>query len=155
MILNRIGKPEDFIPLLFGLNPKKLYEITIKEHRKKRSKNANSYCWVWIEAIAKLTGESKLKLYDQFIRNYGVGEHFIVKDCVNLPDYFERYDVIAEYPAHLEIIVYKGSSCYDVNEMNTFINGVKMEAENLGIDTMTERELTLLLDEWKEIRNNG
>ena len=55
----------------FTLDKNKKYDVEIKEHREHRSLNANSYCWVVCEKIAKAINSTKIDVYKRAIRDVG------------------------------------------------------------------------------------
>lgn len=46
------------------------------------------------------------------------------------------------------MMVYYGSSVYTKDEMKRLLDGLVMEAKELGIETLSDRELSLLKDNW-------
>ena len=46
------------------------------------------------------------------------------------------------------VISYYGSSCYSVSEMSVLLNEIVGECMNLGIDTMSPKELKSLEESW-------
>lgn len=55
----------------FALDKNKKYDVEIKEHREHRSLNANSYCWVICEKIAKAINSTKIDVYRRAIHDVG------------------------------------------------------------------------------------
>ena len=49
----------------------KLYDLTVKEHQKKRSLDANAYCWVLINKLADALRLTPKEIYRQAIQNVG------------------------------------------------------------------------------------
>ena len=52
-----IGKPEELVRWLFNQDKEKVFEV--KEHKVKRSLNANAYCWVLMSKIADVIKSTK------------------------------------------------------------------------------------------------
>lgn len=50
------------------------FDITVKQHREKRSLDANAYAWVLITAIADELRASKDEIYFEMLKKYGQGE---------------------------------------------------------------------------------
>lgn len=69
-----IGNVEDFIPELFKLDRDKKYKLEIKLFRKKRSLNANAYCWKLCTEIGNITRLSKEEVYFNMLKHYGQSE---------------------------------------------------------------------------------
>ena len=57
---------------------KKLIAIECKEHRKKRSLDANSYAWVLITKIADIQRTSKDEVYIEMLKRYGQREKQLI-----------------------------------------------------------------------------
>ena len=62
-----IGKPDELIKWLLNQDRDKLFEV--KQHREKRSLNANAYAWALIGKIADVVKASKDEVYLQCSRD--------------------------------------------------------------------------------------
>lgn len=132
----------------------KIYDCEIKQHREKRSKNANDYSWVLQDKIAKALNKSIDEVHNQLVLDYGVIETYSIKkeafeSAKRLFDYFKvlgKSSVNGSEFVHIRVGL--GTHLYDTKEMATFINGVVQEAENLGIETKTPQEIAELLSLW-------
>lgn len=139
-----IGNSQAIIQWLFQQKDlTKKYEI--KEHREKRSLNANAYCWCLIGKIADDRRMSKEDVYLSMLRDYGQSEIISVRADININGYFKYFEkfgsgtVNGKEFTHYKI--YKGSSEYDTREMSIFIDGICQEAKALGIQTLDEIQL--------------
>lgn len=133
------------------------YEISRKG--KKRSLDSNSYLWSLIGKIAALVQMSSDEVYRQAVHEAGVyTPMYILSDAVE--DFTKSWksngtgwlvDVVDDSPIPgMKLIkAYKGSSKYDVHQMSRLIDYVVEDAKALGIETLTERELSLLKEGWK------
>ena len=142
-----IGNSQQIIQWLFQQKDlTKKYEI--KEHREKRSLNANAYAWTLIGKIADNMRKSKEEVYLTMLRDYGQSEIISVRSDININGYFKYFEkfgtgqVNGKDFTHYKI--YKGSSEYDTREMSIFIDGVCQEANALGIQTLTPTQLAEL-----------
>lgn len=142
-----IGNSQQIIQWLFQQKDlDKKFEI--KEHRNKRSLNANAYCWALIGEIADNMRMSKEDVYLNMLRDYGQSEIISVRSDINISGYFKYYEeagtgtVNGKEFTHYK--VYKGSSEYDTREMSIFIDGVIQEAQALGIQTLTPTQIAEL-----------
>lgn len=142
-----IGNSQQIIQWLFQQKDlTKKYEI--KEHREKRSLNANAYAWTLIGKIADNMRKSKEEVYMAMLRDYGQSEIISVRADININGYFKYFEkfgtgqVNGKEFTHYKI--YKGSSEYDTQEMTIFLDGIIQEAQALGIDTMTPTQLAEL-----------
>ena len=63
--------PKNDLEWYEGLKDKEI-DVEIKEHKEKRSLNANAYCWVLIQQIADEIRSTKEDVYKKFIREKGI-----------------------------------------------------------------------------------
>lgn len=137
----------------------KVYEADLKEHRKKRSLDANAYCWMLLGKIAAKVGLDKDDVYREMIRN--VGDNYTIVPIRNdaVDKWIENWqtrgtgwvcDILGEskIDGYTNVITYYGSSTYDTKQMSQLINLVVQECKTLGIETATPAELSLLLEGW-------
>ena len=132
----------------------KVLSVEIKQHRERRSLDANAYLWVLLQQLAEVLDTTKDELYLQMLERYGVFTHIVVK-----PQVAERVkqewrtvrelgQVTVNGKSGVQLQCYFGSSTYDSREMAHLIDGVVSECKEMGIETMPEEELKLLLTEW-------
>lgn len=149
--------PEDFREEFDSLANKEV-KVEIKRYSRKRSLDANSYCWAIIDKIAQKTGVKKSEVYRNAIREIGgVSTTVCVMDKA-----VERLK--ASWQAHglgwqtetqeskidgcTNVTLYYGSSVYDVDQMGQLINSLVQDAEALGIPTITPEEEERLVSMW-------
>lgn len=144
------------IELMQDLSSGIAYDCEIKRHREKRSLNANNYSWQLQTEIAKATNRSLTDIHNQMVLDYGVVEVYSIlkpafESAKRMFDYFE---VLGEGVVNGKEFVHVkagiGTHHYNTKEMSRFINGVVQEAENLGIPTITQKELERLKSMWGE-----
>lgn len=138
-----------------NIDPDK-YEVEVKRIRSKRSLTANAYYWVLVDKIAKTLNTSKQEVHEELIRRYGAfktdgkGEKYIFplepyKDPKGIAPYTMR---VAERKVNGKPAVFyavlKGSSELDNSEFNALLQGCRSEAEDLGIQVLTEKEIAEL-----------
>jgi hypothetical protein len=75
-----IGSSEEIIRWLFNQDREKRFEI--KEHKKKRSLDANAYCWVLLQKIADKLNSTKEEIYRRIIKEKGTFEILPIKDDI-------------------------------------------------------------------------
>ena len=132
----------------------KAYDITIKEHKEKRSKNANDYSWVLQDKIAKALNMGIDELHKRMVLDYGVLETFSLKEQAfeSAKRMFDYYKVLGESELKgtkfIHVRAGIGTHLYSTSEMSTFLEGVVSEAKNLGIDTKTPAEIEELKSLW-------
>ena len=137
----------------------KVYEADLKEHRKKRSLDANAYAWVLLGKLASRVGMSKEDVYREFIKDVG-GNYEILpirNDAVDkwISNWQNKgigwvCDILGEskLDGYTNVITYYGSSTYDSLQMSRLINLIVEECKGQGIEVMTPAELALLMDGW-------
>ena len=135
-------------------------EITIKRHYKKRSLNANSYCWVLCERIAEKIGyTAKDDIYREAIRTIGVFkdiEDLKIDDAKTLRIAWEDRGLgwiteqvhISKDGKRVTVRFYYGSSSYNTKQMSRLIELAKQDCIENDIPTWDEDELQRLCDEW-------
>lgn len=171
MTMNRNGEwvisfstPVDFREEFDDLSGKEL-EIEIKQHRKRRSLDANGFAWVLINKIAgKLQekepghGWTPTEVYRNAIRDVAGASsvHCIPNDQVdqfiqdwrNLGIGFQAEVWDSKIDGCKTGVFWKGSHLYDTQQMSTLIQILVQEAEGLGISTLTDNEIEKMLGTW-------
>lgn len=132
------------------------YEIV--PQKKKRSLDANALLWKLCSEIALRLGMTKEQIYRYAIKEVGVYTPIsIATDAVQ--DFIWAWEAhgkgwVAEIvddaaaPNQKLVFAYKGSSQYDTKQMSRLIDYVVQDAKALGIETLSERERSLLTDAW-------
>lgn len=131
----------------------------VDKARKKRSLDANNYLWVLIGKVAAAVGIPSDEVYRNAIRE--AGEFTPLPIRADAVDDFSRkwsqggtgwfVDILddSKLPGYKLVRAFYGSSTYDTKQMSRLIDNVVQDAKALGIETMTERELSLLKEGWK------
>ena len=137
-------------------------DIEIKRHFKRRSLDANAYCWVLIDKIAEKTGEKKSDVYRHAIKEIGgVSDTICVKDKAvdRLREGWEKNGIgwqtdtmKSKLEGCTNVILYYGSSVYDSKQMGQLIDSLIQEAEGLGIPTITDEQAQQMLGKWEKKR---
>lgn len=135
--------------------------IEIKKWRKKRSLDANSYCWVLCDRIAKeLSKESivtKEQIYKDAISQVGTFEPMIIEEKAydNFKRIWEKQGLgfivqeITRKDKCVKVHCYYGSSTYNTKEMSLLIEIIVDLAKSLDIETKPKEEIESLLRSWK------
>lgn len=136
--------------------------VEIKKASKRRSLDANAYCWVLVGEIAKKMKLSKNEVYRKAIMDSGVYTIHCLPDsmletaCNDWCSFGIGFQV-ETFPSRVDgctnVIFYKGSHFYDTVQMARLIDGLIQEAESLGIPTITPKEAAKLIGKWK--KNGG
>ena len=135
--------------------------IDIKKWRKKRSLDANSYCWVLCDRIAKeLSKESivtKEQIYKDAISQVGTFEPMIIEEKAydNFKRIWEKQGLgfivqeVTRKDKCIKVHCYYGSSTYDTKEMSLLIEIIVDLAKSLDIETKPKEEIESLLRSWQ------
>lgn len=137
-------------------------EFELKEYTEKRSLNANAYCWVLCDKIAKElskegTVTTKEIVYKDAITQIGSFEPMIIEEKAfeNFERIWSRQGLgfivqeVSRKDKCIRINCYYGSSTYNTKEMSLLINLLVELAESLNIETKSENEINSLLKRWK------
>lgn len=138
----------------------KLYDIEVKEHREKRSLDANAMAWKLLGELSAVMRVPSEEIYRDYIRDVG-GNYEIVPvkedhikdwDRIWCAGHYGRSTVdmgeCRTIPGYHNIKSYIGSSDYDVSQMSRLLELIIQDCKQVGIETLSERERSLLLDEW-------
>lgn len=138
----------------------KLYDLEVKEHRKKRSLDANAYAWVLINKLADALRITPIEIYRQAIQNVSgnyeilpvkseAAEHFkqvwesqgIGWPCVDMGK--------SKIDGYRNLRAYYGSSTFSVNQMQILIDNLIQDCLALDIEVKSEEEIASLMEAWK------
>jgi len=131
-----------------------IFDVEISPHKKKRSLDANAYCWKMLGDLSATTREPRTDIYRSFIREVGGNyETVCVMDAAvdKLRSGWEHNGLgwlTDTVPSKIEgctnVLLYYGSSTYDTTQMSRLINLVVDECKAHGIETLTPDELCKL-----------
>ena len=151
-----IGTAEECLKWLFNQDKEKLFEI--KEHKQKRSLNANAYCWVLIGKIADVIGSTKEEVYRNYILHKGI-YRIVTIDNKAANTFIKVWSEKglgwlcetseSKTEGFIDVVAYYGTSSYNTKQMANFIDYVVEEAKSQGIETLTPMEIQMLKDDWK------
>jgi len=128
--------------------------VEIKQHRIKRSLDANAYFWVMVSRLAEVLHTTKDELYLIMLDRYGVFTHIIVKPHIvekvkqEWRTVRELGEVTVNGQTGIQLQCFFGSSTFDTKEMSRLIDGLVSECKEHGIDTMTEEQIADLKSKW-------
>lgn len=138
----------------------RVYDLTIKEHRKKRSLDANAYFWELVGQLADALRITPKEIYRQAIQNIG-GNYEIIPIKAEAADKFKEaweknglgWPCVDMGPSKItgyrNLKAYYGSSTYDTRQMSLLIDHIVQDCKAVGIDTRSKEELDSLLGAWK------
>ena len=142
----------------FGLRFPGEGEYSLSPVKKKRSLDANAYCFVLCDKIAAATGITKTEVYRAAIREIG-GNSDVVRAKTEAADAVRaawegrglgwQTDVLPSAAhGYVNIILYYGSSTYDTGQMSRLIDNLVQDAQALGIETLSPEKLEGMMEAW-------
>ncbi len=144
-----IGTPKYLIKKLLELPEDKEYEI--KEHKKKRTLDQNSYYWVLLGKLSQKLRIPQEELHFELIKRSCPFTEILVPDEADLRaiEYYEERGKITKNNKLFKIIrVYVGSSKLDTTEMGILLDNLIEECKLQGIETLPPYELERIKESW-------
>lgn len=137
------------------------YDLEVREHRKKRSLDANAFCWMLINKLAEVMRIPPVEVYRQAIQDIsGNSEIIPIKEEAveqfkqawshNGLGWIVKDMGASKIPGYRNLMVYYGSSVYSVRQMHDLIEVLVQDCKALDIDVLSERERSLLIEQWGE-----
>ena len=137
----------------------KLYDLEVKEHRQKRSLDANAYAWVLIHKLAAAMRLKPEEVYLNAVLN--VGDNYTPM-CVREQDvdrFIKSWESnglgwpvrdlgYSQVPGCRNLMAYHGSSTYDTAQMSRLIDGLVQDCKALDIETLSPEKLEALKEAW-------
>lgn len=142
-----------------AVESEKLYDVEIKQHRERRSLDANGYFWTLTGKLAEKLRVPKSEIYRAYIKEIGGNSDTV---CVSnaaaerlcngwannglgwLAETFQ-----SKLPGCTNVTLYYGSSTYDTAQMSRLIDMVVQDCEQQGIETLPPWKLAALVEDWK------
>lgn len=134
------------------------HRVEIRQAARKRSLDANAYCWVLLDKLAQVLRTSKLELYRDAIRCIGGNSETVCVRTEAVEKLCEGWQhnglgwvtdtMPSKIPGCTVVVLYYGSSTYDTRQMARLIDLVIQECRQQGIETMTPEELERLVGMW-------
>lgn len=141
-----------------SLNDDKEYILTVKEHKQKRSLNANSYAWTLMDKLAEKLRMAKTDIYRSYIKEIGGNNTLVCVQDAALDDLIKTWEThgigwIAETEKSkldgcTNVRLYYGSSVYDTAQMSRLIELIVADCKSNDIETLTPEELNRMSEEW-------
>ena len=144
-----------------------LVDVSIKKHRKRRSKDANAYAWVLMDKIADALSLVHQRPYNaEDVYREAIREIPGVSDVVTVRD-----DAVAKiragwahqglgwqsevlgptrWPGFTNVILYYGSSSYDTRQMGALLDYLVAEAQELSVPTDTPEQIEKYIYYWAQ-----
>lgn len=132
-------------------------QIEIKQWRNPRSLGANRYLWELCTSIADIAGITKEDVYRRNLREVGpyepmpikteAVERFISSWESNGTGWIAEVVDDSKLDGYKLVFAYYGSSTYNTKEMYRLIEQVEQDAKSVGVEVISEREKSLMLEE--------
>ena len=140
----------------------RLYDMDVKEHRKKRSLDANAMLWSLINQMSVVLRIPPDEIYQGYIPDVGDNFTWHPEKPETVKQFSDGWcrghigrmvdDVgpcrLPDLRGYRLLKCYYGSSEYDVPTFSRLLDLVIQDCKNIGIETISERERSLLLEEW-------
>ena len=138
----------------------KLYDLVVKEHKKKRSQDANAYAWVLINKLADALRITPKEIYRQAIQNIG-GNYEVLpikqEAAENFTKVWEAQGLgwpcvdmgKSKIEGYRNVRAYYGSSTYDTRQMSQLIDNLVQDCRALDIEVKSEEEIASIMGAWK------
>lgn len=142
---------------------KKLYVMSVKEHRNKRSLDANQKMWALIHEMSTMIKLTPEEIYQGYIPDVGNNYRVFPVKLEDINEFAADWchghigrmveDMgpcrLRDLRGYHNLRCYKGSSEYDTQTFSRLLELVMQDCRQLGIETMSERERSLLMEEWE------
>ena len=138
----------------------KLYDLEVKEHRKKRSLDANAYAWVLINKIADALRITPKEIYRQAIQNVG-GNYEILPVKTEAAEHFKQvweaqglgWPCVdmgkSKIDGYRNLRAYYGSSTYSTTQMAQLIDILLQDCRALDIQVKSDEEIASIMGGWR------
>ena len=138
----------------------RLYDLEVKEHRKKRSLDANAYAWVLINKIADALRITPKEIYRQAIQNVG-GNYEILPVKSEAAEHFKQvweaqglgWPCVdmgkSKIDGYRNLRAYYGSSTYSTTQMAQLIDILLQDCRALDIEVKSEEEIASIMGAWR------
>ena len=136
----------------------RLYDVEIKQHRERRSLDANAYYWKLCGALASATHQTPDEVYLRHIRDVGNYEVLCMLDrAVPEFDRMWKSDHLGRFietraskiPDCTTVLAYYGSRDFDKRQMSILIDNCIQDCKAVGIETLPPDRLEAMKEEWR------
>ena len=138
----------------------KLYDLDVKEHRQKRSLDANAHAWVLIHKLAAVERITPEEVY--LLNIPKVGNNYTpvcLREC-DVQRFIKSWESNglgwpvkdlgpSQVPGCRNLMAYHGSSTYDTQQMSVLIDNLVQDCKALDIETLSPEKLSLLKEAWQ------
>lgn len=151
-----IGTAKQLLSFLMDSDKSKLWEL--REHKERRSLNANSYFHVLCDKLRQANGVSMSHQKNDLISSFGQFE-YVDSQIVYIKTQIPPERMAEQEHLHCQYVktvdgchfyrVCRGSHTYTTTEMARLIDGTVSECKEAGIETLPPAELERMKAAWK------
>lgn len=133
--------------------------VTVEDIRRKRSLDANAYCWVLLHKLAEATGLPVTEVYRHHVREIGGNSQTVCIPTQGVDKLRGGWShnglgwVSETFPSKLDgctnVVLYYGSSTYDTRQMARLIDNILQDCREQGIETLPPWEVERLKEGWR------
>lgn len=145
----------------------KMYSATLKLFQKKRSLDANQKLWALINEMSTILKMPPEEIYQGYIPDVGDNYRVFPVKPEEINEVAEEWcrghigrmveDMgpcrLSDLRGYHNLKCYRGSSEYDTATFSRLLELVMQDCRQLGIETMSEREKSLLMEEWEATKD--
>jgi hypothetical protein len=129
------------------------YEV--KRVTKKRSLSANALAWVLCDQIADKLNATKEEVYRKAVADVGVFTELSFKSPDAMKSFKAKWQAngigwLTRTVDEKTLHAYYGSSVYDRAEMSRLLDWLVDAAQSVGVPTMSDEELKVIIGKWGE-----
>ena len=148
------------LDVIASLDEENDYELTIGKVKRQRSNDANRYFWELVGKLSEKINVPPEDIYRTYIKDIG-GNYEVMpirEDAVEfwIKTWRDRgigwqCDIIGDSKlrGYKNVICYYGSSTYNSAQFSRLINLCIDDCKEQGIETMTPRELSIMMESYK------
>lgn len=125
----------------------KLLDVTMTEHKTRRSNDANALMWACLGDIAKVVKKDPFDVYLDELAKYGKYTYVVVKPeaVTDMMNKWRECKIVGDIDINgqkgVQLLCYFGSSTYTTKEMSTLIEGILMDMDDLKLQRPASSDL--------------
>ena len=133
-------------------------DYSLSKAKKRRSLDANAYCWVLIGKLAEAMHLGREEIYRNAIRDIGGNSETVCIQAKGLDTLVRCWEAnglgwqAEEFPSKVKgcvnVTLYYGSSVYDTRQMSLLIDRLVQDCKALGIETLPPEKLESMMEAW-------
>lgn len=134
----------------------KLLDVTMVEHKSRRSNDANALMWACIGEIARVVKKEPFDIYLDELAKYGKYTYVVVKPeaVEGMMKMWRECKIVGEIDINgrkgVQLLCYFGSSTYTTKEMSDLIEGILMDMDELNLQRPASSDLQRAMEEYKK-----